>query len=158
MKQPSYVPSDNPRVAPSDFPFRHCQPLQIRFSDIDMLGHLNNNVYLTFMDLAKIRYFSAVKGTPITAQDLAMVVVHIDCDFLAPTFLDDNIEVWTRVTRIGDRSLNLEQRIVNADTGEVKCIGRTVMAGYDPATALGAPLREDWITLIEAFEQHPLRK
>ena len=56
----TYLPSDNPKVPAAEFPFRHHQPVQMRFTDIDMLGHLNNNVYLTFMDLAKVEYFAAV--------------------------------------------------------------------------------------------------
>lgn len=157
MKEPSYLPSDNPRVPSADYPFRHCLPVQIRFTDIDLLGHLNNNVYLTFMDLAKIRYFSDVQGRDINVNDLCMVVVNINCDFMSPSFLADSLEVWTRVTRIGERSLHLEQRIVDANTGETKCIGRTVMAGYDPETLQGAPLRADWVEMTEAYEQRSLR-
>lgn len=155
--EPSYLHSDNPRVPRSEYPFRHCLPVQIRFSDIDMLGHLNNNVYLTFMDLAKIEYFAAVKGSPITARDLCMVVVNINCDFLSPSFMGDNLEVWTRVTHIGRSSVKLEQRMVDAHTGAIRCIGRTVMAGFDPDTMTGQPIGEEWVRLTENFEQHKLR-
>ncbi len=158
MTKPSYLHSDNPRVTPADHPFRHCQPVQIRFTDIDMLGHLNNNVYLIFMDLAKINYFAAVRGAQTTALELNMVVAHVDCDFLSPSFMGDKLEVWTRTVSIGDRSIRLEQRIVDRPTGVTKCIGRTVMAGYDPETAKGAPISERWKKDLETFEQHPLRK
>lgn len=157
MTEPSYLHSDNPRVAAAKHPFRHCLPVQIRFTDIDMLGHLNNNVYLTFMDLAKIEYFTAVSGRKIQATDLRMVVVNVSCDFLSPSFMGDNLEVWTQTTRIGNRSLHLEQRIVDRNTGITKCIGRTVMAGYDPATALGADLDARWVAETEEFEQRRLR-
>ncbi len=157
MTEPSYLPSDNPRVPASEFPFRHCQPVQIRFSDIDMLGHLNNNVYLTFMDLAKINYFSTIHGAPITAPELCLVVVNINCDFLSPSFMGDNLEVWTRTVSIGHRSFHLEQRIVDRNTGITKCIGRTIMAGYDPATAKGADLSPSWVKETEVFEQRKLR-
>lgn len=155
--EPSYLPSDNPRVQAPKFPFRCCLPVQIRFSDIDMLGHLNNNVYLTFLDLAKIEYFGSVKGSPVTAKDLCLVVVNVTCDFLSPSFLGDNLEVWTQTTRIGQRSIQLEQRIVDRNTGVTKCIGRTVMAGYDPETLGGADVKQDWVELIEQFEQRNLR-
>lgn len=157
MTEPSYLHSDNPRVAAAKHPFRHCLPVQIRFTDIDMLGHLNNNVYLTFMDLAKIEYFTAVSGRKIQATDLRMVVVNVNCDFLSPSFMGDNLEVWTQTTRIGNRSLHLEQRIVDRNTGITKCIGHTVMAGYDPATALGADLDARWVAETEEFEQRRLR-
>lgn len=153
MTAPTYLPSDNPRVTPADHPFRFCLPVQIRFSDIDMLGHLNNNVYLTFMDLAKIEYFCAVNGAPVSVHDLCMVVVNVNCDFVSPTFLGDSIEVWTRTTHIGERSVRLEQRLVDRNTGETKCVVRTVMAGFDPKTMTGIPIPERWVGKIETFEQ-----
>lgn len=157
MTEPSYLPSDNPRVPAAAHPFRHCLPVQIRFSDIDMLGHLNNNVYLIFMDLAKINYFQTLHGSPVKAPDLHLVVVNVNCDFLSPSFMGDNLEVWTQTTRIGHRSYHLEQRIIDRNTGTTKCIGRTVMAGYDPETAKGADLLPSWIAETEAFEQRRLR-
>lgn len=157
MTEPSYLPSDNPRVRPSEHPFRHCLPVQIRFSDVDMLGHVNNNVYLTFMDLAKIEYFSAAGNQPVTALDLCMVVAHIDCDFLAPSFLGDDLAVWTRTVAITERSLRLEQRIADSRTGVTKCIGRTVMAGFDVADSVAAPITERWVQATERFEQITLR-
>lgn len=155
---PSYLHSDNPRVIPAEYPFRHCLPVQIRFSDIDLLGHLNNNVYLIFMDLAKIDYFSEVKGESISAKDLCMVVAHVECDFLSPSFMTDSLEVWTRVTAIGERSMHLEQRIIDANSGNIRCISRTVMAGFDPDKQVGMPIQQHWVELTEKFEQHPLRK
>ena len=48
--------SKNPRTPEVEFEFRHRQPVQIRFNDIDIFGHLNNSVYLQFMDLGKAEY------------------------------------------------------------------------------------------------------
>ena len=86
-------------------------PLQMRFNDIDMLGHLNNSVYLTFMDLAKTRYFQAALGDKLRWGEIGVVIVNINCDFCKPTFFDDVIEVETAVVAIGEKSLTLEQRV-----------------------------------------------
>lgn len=153
---PSYLPSENPRIPVAQHPFRHFLPVQIRFSDIDMLGHLNNNVYLSFMDLAKLDYFQTIAGTQMRLTDIRLVVVHIDCDFLMPAYFTDQLQVWTAITHIGDRSLTIEQRIIDAPSGQIKCIGRTIMAGFDPATASGATLDQRWVDAAIAFEQHPL--
>lgn len=157
MTLPSYLESSNPRVPKADFPFRHSIPVQIRFSDVDMLGHLNNNVYLSLFDLAKLRYFSAVYGTDVTATHLCLVVVNINCNFLAPAFLNDSLEVWTRVVSIGHQSIKLEQRMVERSTGEIKCIANTVMAGFDPQSMAGQPIQQEQINLLEKFEQHSLQ-
>lgn len=48
------------QIPPTDA-FRHRIPLQIRFNDIDLLGHVNNTVYFSFYDTGKARYMEAVR-------------------------------------------------------------------------------------------------
>ena len=63
----------------------------------------------------------------------------------------------TSITSISQRSLKMEQRIINTETGDVKCVGTTVMAGFDPTTAQGAEIDAEWINVICAFEERDLR-
>ena len=55
MNPIEYPASQNPRVPEASQPYRHITPVQLRFNDIDMLGHINNNAYLEFMAWAKHR-------------------------------------------------------------------------------------------------------
>jgi acyl-CoA thioester hydrolase len=117
-----------------------------------MFGHVNNSVYLQFFDLAKLNYFHTVLGRDFDAQSIAMVVVNINCDFYAPSFIDEALEVETTTVAIGDRSLTLEQRIVNRESRQVKCIGRTIMSGFDTATAKSIAIPDESRKAVEAFE------
>ncbi len=146
----------NKRVPTPRVPFRHSVDLQTRFNDADMLGHLNNTVYLSFMDLGKTRYFTDVMGGDIDWRHIDVVVVHIECDYFAPAFLDEPLAVATTVVRVGEHSFTLEQRIYNTVTGQVKCVGTTVMAGFDPATGTSLPISPDWVDAVSAYEQRPL--
>lgn len=132
--------------------FRHHTPIQIRFNDIDMLGHLNNSVYLEYMDLAKTRYFQAVLGDKFEWGTIGLVIVNINCDFCQPTFIDDKIEVVTAVTSIGDKSLVLEQQVVSLDDGSLRCHCRTVMVGFDPATNSSMPITHLWRDALSRYE------
>ncbi len=147
----------NPRVPEATITFRHTTPVQIRFNDIDMLGHLNNSVYMEFMDIAKASYFTAVMPQRIDWKRINVVIVNINCDFYAPTYFHEPIEVQTAVVSVSERSFRIEQRIINSKTGEVKCIGHTVMAGFDMATAQSAPIADEWVKALTAFEQRPLK-
>ncbi|MDE6316995.1 MAG: hypothetical protein K2L73_01180, partial [Muribaculaceae bacterium] len=49
---------NNPKVAAPACEFNHVIDLQVRFNDIDILGHINNSSYLSFFDLAKADYFT----------------------------------------------------------------------------------------------------
>ncbi|MDE6490874.1 MAG: acyl-CoA thioesterase [Muribaculaceae bacterium] len=146
-----------PRISEPEHPFRHRLPVQVRFSDIDMLGHLNNSVYLQFFDLGKIAYFTAASPTPIDWKKVNVVVVNINCDFTAQARITEPLEVLTQVSSIGEKSFRLDQRVVNAATGEVKCAGRTVMAGFDIATGASAPIAAEWIDAFNAYEGRELR-
>ncbi len=147
-----------PHVPASEYPFRHFVPLQIRFSDIDILGHVNNNAYMSMLDLGKISYYTTALGDLLDYHNIRAVVVNINCDFLAPTYLGEALEVWTATTRIGERSFTIEQRILNPETGEQKCRAITTLCGFDPATGQGAPLLSEWIGAIEKYEQRTLQK
>lgn len=144
--------------APHIKSFRHRMPLQMRFNDIDMLGHLNNSIYLTFMDLAKTRYFEAVLGGNLQWDRIGVVIVNINCNFCAPTFFDESIEVETAVVAIGEKSLTIEQRVFSGTTGQVKCDCRTIMSGFDMTTNTSAPILPEWIEAFEAYEGKNLRK
>lgn len=157
MKQPIQLPpSSNPRVPEPTAPFYHSLPLQIRFNDIDMLGHINNGVYLSFMDLGKAHYFNDVMGEQIDWHNVKVAVVNLNVNFYAPTYLDSKICVLTAVTAISKHSLTMEQRIVDTDSGEVKCLATTIMAGYDIKTAGSLPIDPAWRTAISAWEQRQL--
>ncbi len=157
MKLPDIPKSTNPRVPEPEYPFRHETPAQLRFNDFDMLGHLNNSIYVTLLDLGKSHYFTDVMPSRIDWKRVNIVVVNINCDFLAPTYLSEPIVVLTQVVSISERSFKMQQRVVNANTGEVKCIGTTVMAGFDPATTRGIPISQEWIDALCAHEGRDLR-
>lgn len=142
------------KTTQTTIPFRHRLPVQLRFIDIDPLGHVNNAVYFQLMDLAKYKYFTALGG--VLDGDVTVVVVNVNCDFCSPAYIDEELEVQTAVGSIGEKSLRLEQRVVNPATGDVKCVCRTIMAGFDRVAVRGVEIPDDWRARISAFEQRPM--
>jgi len=130
--------------------YTHRQDIQLRFADADLFGHVNNTVIMQYFDLGKLSYFRAVMGDDFDMRGIALVVVNTNCDFYAPVFLDEHVEVLSGTVRIGEKSLRLEQRLVSA-TGDVKAICTTVMAGFNPATCTSAPIDPLWRERIEAY-------
>ncbi|MDE6109742.1 MAG: acyl-CoA thioesterase [Muribaculaceae bacterium] len=137
------------------FTFRHRTPVQLRFLDIDPMGHVNNSIYFQLMDLAKVQYFTALGGV-FDGKAESLVIVNINCNFYSPAYLKEPIEVLTGIESIGDKSLRLEQRVVNATTGDVKCVCHTIMAGFDPVNVRSVPISDEWHAKISAFEGRDL--
>ena len=137
-------------------PFRHSTPLQIRFNDIDTLGHVNNTVYFSFLDLGKTHYFNEALGKTTDWRAADVVIANINCDFIAPIRFNENIEVKTQIGHIGNKSFRVLQAIVNTTTGEVKCLCATTMVGFDAATGQARVISCEWREAVSAFEGRPL--
>ncbi len=138
--------------------FHHTLPLQIRFNDIDSLGHLNNAVYFSFYDLGKARYFETVKSHSIDWRRADVVVANVNADFVAPIYANESIAVRTCATEIGNRSFKVLQQIINTETEQVKGVCRTVMVGFDIETGCAADISDEWKEELCRFERRELRK
>lgn len=134
--------------------FHHKMPAQIRFSDVDQFGHVNNAVYFELYDMGKTQYFYDVVG-PDALDKIAIVVVKIDACFFAPIFYPDNIVIQTALTHLGNKSFTLVQQAINPKTGELKCESRTTMVVYDPHNKQSVPMPDDYRAKIIAYEQLP---
>lgn len=125
----------------------HKLPLQIRFNDIDMFGHVNNTVYLQFFDLGKLMFFKSL-CPDFEHEPTVPVVANINVNFLQPTYIKEEIAVETHMEKVGESSMTLSQRIVCADGG-VRCEATTVMVNIDVATGRPTPVSDWW---REAFK------
>ena len=128
--------------------YAHRQPIQMRFADADLFGHVNNAVIMQYFDQGKLGYFRAAMGADFDMRGIALVVVNTNCNFYAPVFLDDEVEILSGTAHIGDKSLRLEQRLVTA-AGDVKAVCTTVMVGFDPATCASTPIAPLWRERLE---------
>jgi acyl-CoA thioester hydrolase len=137
--------------------FRHSLPIQLRFNDVDKFGHVNNTVYFSFYDLGKTEYFSYV-CPDVDWEKEGIVVVHIEVNFLSQIFGGDHVEVQTAVSEIGTKSFHLVQRVVDTDSGEVKCECRSVMVCYDLLKHESMAMPQEWVDAISSYEGRKLRK
>ena len=114
--------------------FRHSMPAQIRFSDVDQFGHVNNSVYFSLYDLAKTTYVKDVLLGRMKWNEVGIVVANINANFMSPIFFMDNVNIETTTIELGNKSFTLLQRAVDSQTGQIKCECRTVMVVYDLKT------------------------
>ncbi|MBR3725375.1 MAG: acyl-CoA thioesterase [Bacteroidales bacterium] len=115
----------------------HTTPIQLRFNDIDQMGHVNNAVIMEFFDLGKSEYFTAI-GLPPEEGDFTVMVVRVEVDFLRQIRYHDRIQVTTSVDHFGTKSLAVKQQVVDVETGESCANCRTVMSGYSRTTQKSA--------------------
>ncbi len=139
----------NPHNIPPLSEFRYQTDLQIRFSDVDVLGHVNNTIYLSFYDTGKAWFFSNILDRAIEWSKVETVIANVDCCYIAPIFFGEKVVVHTRCESISDRSFKLIQVIALKDSGEIKSACETVMVCFDPATQQSIPMPTHWRDALE---------
>ena len=143
--------------------FRFTRTMDVRFADMDSMGHVNNAVYLTYCEIARIRYWTDLTGEPIalgTASAESLILAEARITYRAQAFHGEAVTVETRGTRIGRSSFTLEHRLVAAVPGgqpRLVAVSESVLVRYDYASARPVALSAAHVAAIEAFEGRPLR-
>lgn len=132
--------------------FRATLPIQIRFNDIDALGHINNNAYFSYFDLGKTTYFETVKSSAVSWIDGLIVLARIETDFLSPIYYRENITVDTKIIKLGDKSGVFLQQIRSIKTDEIKCRCQSVFVAYNAATQSSMSIPDIWREAISKYE------
>jgi acyl-CoA thioester hydrolase len=121
--------------------------LQIRWRDMDAYGHVNNAVYLNFLEEARDRWVHEVLGAVADTWDFVLARVAID--FRAELKQDDGeVTVRCRLDGIGRASIRTREEILKAD-GTVSAEAESVIVPRDPATGRSRPLTDRERAVLE---------
>lgn len=134
----------------------HSCKIEVRFADIDRFNHVNNAVYLSYAEQARIMYCDEVLGDTIDWKKNGLILAKAEANYLRPIHLYDNIIVETECTKIGNKSLHLYYRIFKiTDTEKLEmCNGLTILVGYDYVNNCSMPILPEW---RKAIEEHTNR-
>lgn len=132
----------------------HLTPIQIRFKDIDALGHVNNANHATYFELARVSYFDDVIGLDVDWDNAGFILARIEIDYKQPILQRDRIVVETRCTRIGGKSFDLTHRIIKTENGveTIFATGISVVVVFSYAEKKAVDVPEIWKTRLTAFE------
>lgn len=137
--------------------YKNSLPIQVRFSDVDVMGHVSNTIYQNYYDSGKINYFSEVVPD-MDFVTLGMVGASIKIDFLKPIFMKTKILVKTRVSLIGTKSLTMEHCLVDKTTGEILSTCTAVLVCYSIKENTSIAIPENWKRNILAYDEGVLVK
>jgi acyl-CoA thioester hydrolase len=113
------------------------------FSDLDPMGHVNNAVYLTWIENARIEFLRRLGAfdKPDTSE-MAMILARVELDFRAPAGFGDEIEVGVRTARLGTKSFDLEYELRRGE--EVVANATTVLVAYDYQSKSSKEIPDEW--------------
>jgi acyl-CoA thioester hydrolase len=131
--------------------FRHRTSLDVRFRDIDAFGHVNNAVFSTFAEQARVQYLLDVIGMPDGFEGMPLILARLEIDYRSPIMLGERVVVESRVDRIGRSSIGMVHRILAGDDRLVADV-QSVLVTYDYKAARPIPVPKDWRRRITEHE------
>lgn len=141
------------RIMENKLPFNSIIPIQVRFNDVDMLGHVSNTVYQNYYDAGKLHYFEEVLPD-MDFVKIGVIAASVKIDYLKPIFMKTRILVETHVAYIGNKSLTMEHQLVEENTGNVLSTCSVVLVCYDFKEQVSIPMPGEWKNQIMLYDKN----
>lgn len=132
----------------------HITEIEIRFADMDAMGHVNNAKYFSYFEQARIKYLDDILGTDIKFAERGVIVGNAHADFKIPVKFRDKVRVYTNCPRIGTKSFEISYSLVVEKNGNalVAATGSTVMVCFDYGLNHSIEIPDEWKKKIIEFE------
>jgi len=122
--------------------------IQVRFADCDVMGHVNNAVYLSYFEMARMHYFHYMVGDKWDWKESGIILVRNEVTYLKPVLLRDKPEIKMIAGKIGTTSFEMTYELyVN---GEVYTTGLSKLVCFDFKTQKTVPV---YAEMLEGFSK-----
>jgi len=135
----------------SDDLFRFSTALDVRWRDLDALGHVNNAVYFTYLEETRFHYLRELGVIPSDPSGIGMILAEASCQFKSPLRLGERVTVWMRVSELRNSSFIFEYR-VEGEGGRLAATARSVQVCYDYKNQRPISIPDEWREAIIAYE------
>ena len=139
--------------------FRHKSKTFIRFSDLDAFKHVNNACYLTYIEQARIAYFNDIVGWDYNWSKKGIILAKATLDFIFPIHMEDEVYIYTRCSRMGTKSFDLQYRVIKTKDGKEILLSdaSTVMVAFDYELQKSIEVPSEWKDLIKVYEENDMK-
>jgi len=127
---------------------RFTTDIQMRFRDLDAMGHVNNAVYLSYCELARTQFYlkHAFKRS---LHDIDFILAHADIDYVSAAEWGDQVEVSVWPSKVGESSFTLSYEIRDKKTNRLLATSSSVLVSYDYDTKKTKPIPADFRKMLE---------
>jgi len=118
--------------------YKISKDIEVRFSDVDALGHVNNASFLAYMEDARLVYMTHLFPDLSYQKDFSqfpIILGDIYCRYISPAFLGETICVQLAVVEFGTKSFSIEYALSDKKTKRAVATARTTMVMYNLKTA-----------------------
>ena len=122
-----------------------------RFRDTDAMGHINNAVYVTYLEVARQVYWARLDEHS-DYRRVPFILAQVSIDFRSEALVSEVLESGIRLAWIGGKSFSFVYRIWEKNTGRTVVEASTVQVCYDYAAKQTLPMPEGLRRSLESFE------
>ena len=128
--------------------------ITVQWGDMDALNHVNNTVFLTWMETARMAYFDECGMMDILESDnIGPILAGLKADFLIPVVYPDTVVVHTTITRLGKSSFDMDYKITSSEKGgSLVATGSARGVLCDYSTGKSTPISDSLRSRIVEFE------
>lgn len=135
----------------SQEPFKTSVDVLVRFRDTDALGHVNNAVYLSYIEMVRFEYVKTVFKIR-DWREIDFIVARAEVDYRSPAYVGETLVASGRVCRLGGASFDMEYRIVDKATGRLVAQAKTVQVCYDYQNSRVKRLSEAFMETVRSYD------
>lgn len=122
-------------------------PVQIRFADCDMGGHVHNAAYLHYFESARINFFVSEFGRDWDWKKYGLIVKKNTITYHIPTYLEDEIRVNVSCNHIGGKSFTLTYHVLDSKDN-LKAYGESVIVSFDYEKQTTTTVQDSMLNLL----------
>lgn len=141
--------------------FKHKTTIRVRTFEIDSQGIVHNSNYLKYLEIGRVEYkrnlgYKILKNG-LFDDGLKVVVVHNSIDYKGFAFIDEELNIFTRIAWIKNSSFSFEQKIEKVKDGTIVCEGKGILVNLNPKTNMPELIEEKFVKEMEEFEGRKLQ-
>ncbi|PSP15514.1 acyl-CoA thioesterase [Halobacteriales archaeon QH_10_67_13] len=125
--------------------------IAVRYRDLDTYSHVNNAVYATYVEQARLAYLTTVLDAE-TPRDLSIVIAELTVEFHAPIAGRTTVRAGVAVTDVGETSFEMRFELHTDD--ELAATARSTQVHIDRQSGRSRALPARWRDRFGAFEEH----
>lgn len=126
--------------------------VRVRFRDCDPMGHVNNAVYLTYLEMARVEYWYRLFNVE-NFKNVNFILARAEIDYRSPAVVNDVLRIYIRAGELRRSSFDFHYVGWNLTRRVVALTARTVQVVYDYKHMKPAPITEEMRRIITLFEQ-----
>jgi acyl-CoA thioester hydrolase len=124
--------------------------IDVRFRDLDAMGHVNNAVYFTYLEVARFYLISRIFCIE-SVQNLPVILGEATCRYLSPAYLGESLTIGLAISRIGGKSFDVVYQIDGQD-GRLVASARTTMIMFDYVLSASTPIPDTIRTQLQELQ------